>query len=134
MSLVVAVPVADGQVLNMAVAAFAQRLNVLQRGIAHIHMQAAHPAGHLAMQLAGDGFVDFQARVGEFAHGVGGRLVARHRAGCSSALLRVPRPSVSSLTCAGRLSKLLFEHVVKEEGKARGTRSKTHGQTAPGLG
>lgn len=64
MTLLVARRVTDGQIFDMAVAAFAQRLNVLQRCIAYLNMQAAHPARYLAVQLAGDGFVDFQAGVG----------------------------------------------------------------------
>ncbi len=64
MALVVAPPVADGQVLNMAVAAFAQRLNMFERCLISSHMLAANPARNLPMQLAGNSFIDFQARVG----------------------------------------------------------------------
>ena len=55
---------ADGQVGLMAVAAFAKWLDVFQRCIKQLNMQATHPARHLAMQLAGDGGVDFLAGVG----------------------------------------------------------------------
>ena len=68
MALVVAAPVADGQVFNMAVAAFAQRLNMFQRCVRRLNMRAAHPTRHLAMQLARDGVVNFDSGVGEFAH------------------------------------------------------------------
>jgi hypothetical protein len=75
--LVVAMGVADGQVLEMAVAAFAQGLDVLERGVGWRHVLAAHPAWHYAMQLAGHGFVDFVAGQAQFAHGVanGGGVV-----------------------------------------------------------
>ena len=52
----------------MAVAAFTQRLNMLQRRVRCLNMRAANPARHLAMQLARDGVVDFDSGVGEFAH------------------------------------------------------------------
>ena len=59
---------ADGQILQMAVAAFAQGLDVFQRGGGGRHVFAAHPAGHHTMHLAGYGFVDFVAGVRKFAH------------------------------------------------------------------
>ena len=59
---------ADSQIRLVAVAAFAQRLNVFKRGIHHVYMLATHPARHLAVQLAGNGVVDFLAIVGGFAH------------------------------------------------------------------
>jgi len=65
---IIASRMADGQVGLMAVAAFAEWLNVFQRCIKWRNMQAAHPARYLAMQLAGDGVVDFLPGVGEFAH------------------------------------------------------------------
>ena len=68
MALVVAQPMADGKVLHVAVAAFAQGPDVFQRGICHGHMLTAYPARHDAMQLACHRFVDFVARVGEGAH------------------------------------------------------------------
>ena len=64
MTLLVARRVTDGQIFDVAVAAFAQRLNVLQTRVNPFDVLAAQPARHLAMQLAGDGFVDFQAGVG----------------------------------------------------------------------
>jgi hypothetical protein len=69
MALVVAHSVADGQVLLVAAAAFAQRLDVLQRGSGGQYVFPADPARHHAMQLAGHGFVDFVAGVAESAHG-----------------------------------------------------------------
>ena len=59
MPLVVANRMTDGQVGLMAVAAFAERLNVLQRGVNDVDMLATHPTRHLAMELASDGVVDF---------------------------------------------------------------------------
>ncbi len=44
MSPVVALPMADGKVLHVAAAAFAQGLDVFQRGIGHGHMLTANPA------------------------------------------------------------------------------------------
>ena len=58
-SFVVAHRMADGQVGLVAVAAFAQGLDVLQRCIKRFYMLATDPARHLAVQLAGDGVVDF---------------------------------------------------------------------------
>ena len=57
--LVVALRMADGQVFKVAVAAFAKWLNVFQRGILQLNMQAAYPTRYLAVQLPGDGFVNF---------------------------------------------------------------------------
>lgn len=68
MALVIAEIVADGQVFCMAVAAFAQGLDVFQRGGRGQHMLAADPAGHNTMQLASHRLVDLVAGVGEFAH------------------------------------------------------------------
>ena len=55
---------ADGQIGLVAVATFAQGLDMLQRGVNQVDMLATHPARYLAVQLASDGFVDFQAGVG----------------------------------------------------------------------
>ena len=63
MPLVVAQRVADGQILSVAVAAFAQRLNVFKRCGLWQNMRTAHPAGHHAMQLSGDGFINLAAGV-----------------------------------------------------------------------
>ena len=49
MPLVVAAVMADGQVLLMAVATFAQGLNVLQRGVGMRHVLATNPTRHNAM-------------------------------------------------------------------------------------
>ena len=52
----------------MAVAAFTQGLDVLQRRICRQYGQAADPAGDHAMQLAGHGFVNFVAGQSQSAH------------------------------------------------------------------
>ena len=116
MALLVTHRVADGQIGLMAVAAFAQGLDVFQRGVNHIDMLATHPARHLPVQLAGNGVVDFLAGVGWFAHVFDVLLTVRATAVCPSALLRVPRAlhgqsraEPSSLTSAERLCKLLFQ-------------------------
>lgn len=49
MTLVIAKRMADGQITLVAVAAFAQGLDVFQRCINHVHMLPANPARHLAM-------------------------------------------------------------------------------------
>ena len=49
MALVIAQRMADGQVVDVAVAAFAQRLDMFQCCIGYFDMQAAHPARHLAV-------------------------------------------------------------------------------------
>ena len=91
MALLIAHRVADGQIGLVAVAAFAQGLDVFKRGVHHVHMLTTHPARHLAVQLAGDGVVDFLADVGWFAHVFDVLLTVRAAAVCPSALLRVPR-------------------------------------------
>ena len=72
-ALVVAEVVADGQVLLVAVAAFAARFDVFQRGLSRAHRRATHPARHHAVQLPGHGLVNLVAREGEGAHGKEGR-------------------------------------------------------------
>ena len=59
MACLIAHRMADGQVGLVAVAAFTQGLDVLQRCVKRVYMQTTHPARHLAVQLAGDGVVDF---------------------------------------------------------------------------
>lgn len=59
---------ADGQILQMAVATVGQWPDVLQGGRRGLHMIAADPARHLAMQLACDGLVNLVAGVAESAH------------------------------------------------------------------
>lgn len=98
MALVVAQLVADGQIFNMAVAAFAQGLDVLQRGGSVQHMLTADPTGHHAMQLACHGFVDFVAGEGESAHG--------------SILIACPVLSLRSAPCPSPLSAWLDSHVL----------------------
>src|SRR4051812_8667939 len=66
---VVAGPVADGEVLDVAVAAVDQRLDVFQRRVGQFHRFTADPARHDAVQLAGDGAVDLDAGEGQAAHG-----------------------------------------------------------------
>jgi len=61
MPLVVTASVADGQVLLVAAATFAQRADVLKGGVLRLHMFTAHPAWHFAMQLARHRFVNFVA-------------------------------------------------------------------------
>jgi hypothetical protein len=73
MSLVVAVFMADGQVVQMAVAALAQGLNVFQGGGFVGHVLTTHPARYHAMQLAGDGSVNLFSGQGQSAHGWGSR-------------------------------------------------------------
>lgn len=68
MALVVAQLMTDGQILDMAVAAFAQGFDVFQCGCIAQHMFAADPARHYAMHLACHCFVDFVAGEGESAH------------------------------------------------------------------
>jgi hypothetical protein len=67
---VVAPVMADSQILLMAIATFAQGLDVFQRGLRVRHMGPAHPTRHHAMQLAGDRFVNFVAGELEAAQGV----------------------------------------------------------------
>ena len=68
MALAVADFVADGQVVRMAVAAIAPRLDVFQRRGFGRDMFAADPAGHNAMKLAGDGSVHLDPEVLQTAH------------------------------------------------------------------
>ena len=68
MTLLVANRMADGQIGLVAIAAFAQRLNVFQCCINHVDVLTTHPARHLAVQLASYRVVNFLAGVGWFAH------------------------------------------------------------------
>ena len=68
MALAIAAFVADGQVVGMAVAAFAASLNMFQRGGFRRDMLTAHPSGHHAMQLTSHGFVHFDAKVLQSGH------------------------------------------------------------------
>jgi hypothetical protein len=52
----------------VAVAAFAQGLNMLKRSGLGRDMLAADPARHSAMQLPGHGSVDFDSGVAQAAH------------------------------------------------------------------
>jgi hypothetical protein len=67
-ALVVAKVVANGQVVLVAAAPFAARLDMFQCGGFGQHMFATYPARHDAVQLARYGFVDFQAGKGQGAH------------------------------------------------------------------
>ena len=81
MALAIADFMADGQVFGVAVAAVAQRLDMLQRGRLGRDMFAADPAGHDAMKLAGDGSVHFDSEVAQTAHAdifVPNRAVSGH--------------------------------------------------------
>ena len=69
MALLVALQMADRQVISVAVAALAAGRDVFKRGVFGGDVLAAHPARHLAVQLAGYGGVDFDAQGGECAHG-----------------------------------------------------------------
>jgi hypothetical protein len=57
-ALVVAVFMADGQILEMAVATLTQRLDMFQGGCFVRHVVTAHPARYHAVHLAGDSFVN----------------------------------------------------------------------------
>lgn len=64
----VAMAMADSQVLQMAAATLALGPDVFQRGVGGADVLAADPAGHLSMQLPGDGVVNLGAGQGEAAH------------------------------------------------------------------
>jgi hypothetical protein len=86
MTLTIADLVTDGEVVCVAVAALAQRLNVLQRGGFARHMFAADPARHGAVKLAGDRLVDLVAGKAQSAHvylGPGYRRLASRASACS---------------------------------------------------
>jgi hypothetical protein len=70
MARVVALCVTNCQIFLVAATALAARLNVLQSGLLQWHMLTAYPAWHLTVQLAGYGFVDFQTKRGQGAHGL----------------------------------------------------------------
>ena len=60
---------ADGaQVFNVTVAAFTQRLDMLQGRSFRQHVLTAHPTRHHAVQLACHGFVHFVASMGQSTH------------------------------------------------------------------
>ena len=67
---VVAAIMADGEVFLVAIATFAQRLNVLKRGVGMRHVLPADPTRHHAMQLARYRFVNFVAGELEPTQGV----------------------------------------------------------------
>lgn len=68
MTLAVAGFVTDGQILGMAVSAFAQRLDMLQRRRVQRDMFAANPARHDAMKLPRDGSVHLDSKLAQIAH------------------------------------------------------------------
>ena len=68
MALAVADFMADGQIVGMAVAAFAAGLDMLQRRRFGRDMLAAHPARHDAVKLPRHGFVDLDPKVAQTAH------------------------------------------------------------------
>ena len=59
---------ANRQVFHMAVATFAQRLNMLQRGCLGRDVLTANPTRHDAMQLPRHGFIHFVPRKTQAAH------------------------------------------------------------------
>ena len=91
MPLVVAQLVADGEIVNVAVAAFAQGLNVFKRRRVGQYMFTADPARHQAMELTGNRLVNFAPRVGEFAH-----VSALPTQGAAARINRSRTPSQSS--------------------------------------
>ena len=76
MALTIADPVADGEVFCMAVAALAERLNMLQRGGVRRHVFATNPARHHTMQLTGDHLIDLVAGMAQSAHNNAGSISA----------------------------------------------------------
>ena len=68
MPLAIAYLVADRKVFCMAVAALAERLNVLQRRGVRRDVFAANPARHGAVELTGDRLVDLVAGMAQPAH------------------------------------------------------------------
>lgn len=68
MTLAVAGFVTDGEILGMAVAAFAQGLDMLQSRRVRRNMLAAYPARHDAMKLPRNGSVHLDAKVAQTAH------------------------------------------------------------------
>jgi hypothetical protein len=61
MPLPVANGMADSQIFQVAAATLALRADVLQRCFRMCDMRTANPAGHHAVQLPGDRFVDLVA-------------------------------------------------------------------------
>ena len=68
MTLTVAGFMADGQVVGVAVAAFAAGLNMLKRRRLGRDMFAANPARHDAVKLPRDGFIHLDSEVAQTAH------------------------------------------------------------------
>ena len=68
MTLAVADFMADGQIVGVAVAAFAAGLNMLQRRCLGRDMFAAHPARHDAVKLPRHGFIHLDSKVAQTAH------------------------------------------------------------------
>ena len=68
MPLPIAELMADSQIFGMAIAALAQRLNVLQRGGLGCDVLAADPAGHHTVQLARQRLVHLVAGMTETTH------------------------------------------------------------------
>lgn len=64
----VAGAMADGQIFQVAAAALALGADVLQRSVFRGDVLTADPAGHLPMQLPGDGVVDLGPGEREAAH------------------------------------------------------------------
>ena len=68
MTLAVAGFMADGQVVGVAVAAFAAGLNMLKRRRLGRDMFAANPARHDAVQLPRNSFIHLDSKVAQTAH------------------------------------------------------------------
>ena len=68
MTLAVADFMANGQIVGMAVAAFAAGLNMLERRSFRRDMLAAHPARHDAVKLPRHGFIHLDSKVAQTAH------------------------------------------------------------------
>jgi len=68
--------VTDSEVFCVAIAAMAERLNVLKRGGIARHMFAANPARHHTMQLTGYRLVDLVAGMAQSAHNIADSVLA----------------------------------------------------------
>lgn len=59
---------ADSQICQVAVATFTQRFDVLESGVSVQHRQAADPARHNSVELAGYGFINLVTGQSQSAH------------------------------------------------------------------
>ena len=67
--------VTDSEVFCVAIAAMADRLNVLKRGGFARHVFATNPARHHTMQLTGYRLVDLVAGMAQSAHDISGSVL-----------------------------------------------------------